>query len=68
MQLGVLRHAGLNEEDRLGGIHPGCQPIDDHVPDAFLDDRRGLVMSGERMPVGDEEEALVFVLKRRPSS
>jgi hypothetical protein len=47
--------------DRAGG-----QPVDHHLPDAFLHDFRRLVVRRQRMPVGDEKVALVFLLQPDP--
>ena len=65
-QLGVLGHARLDEQRRARRIDAGREPVDEHVPDAF-GDRFGLVeMRRERMPVGGEEQALVFFLQPDP--
>ena len=66
MQLGVLGHAGLYEQYRLRRIHAGGQPVDDHVPYVLLDDFRRVVVRGERVPVGDEVQALELVLQPDP--
>jgi hypothetical protein len=56
----------LNEQRGDAGIEAGCQPIDGHRPDIFLELRRVLEARGERMPVGDEEKAFVLVLQLDP--
>ena len=62
MQLRVRRYARLDEERGVRGIHTRSKPVDDHIPYVLLDARRLVVMRRQRMPVGDEEETLVFVL------
>src|SRR5512134_347236 len=66
MQLGVLGDARLDEERRLRRIDAGREPVDHHLPDVLLDHFRSVVMGGERVPVGDEEEARVLALKAHP--
>ena len=66
MQLGVLRHARLDEQRRLRRIDAGGQPVDHHVPYVLPDDLRIFVVRGQRMPVGDEKQALVLVLQLDP--
>ncbi len=66
VQLGVLRHPRLDEERGIPRADPRCQPVDDHLPDALGDDTGIFVVGGQRVPVGDEEEALVLVLQPHP--
>ena len=66
MQLGVFRHPRLNKEPRRAWIDADREPVDDHVPDALLDDRGPLVLGGQGVPVGHEKEALVFLLQGQP--
>ena len=57
MQLGMLGHARLDEQRGLGGINPGGEPVDHHFPGAGLDHGGIVVMGGQRVPVGHEEQA-----------
>ena len=66
MQFGVLRHLGLDEDGRLRWIDAGSQPIDDHVVRVGGDRARLVIGRGQRMPVGDEEQAGVLVLEFDP--
>jgi hypothetical protein len=66
MQLGVLGHLRLDEEDRLVGIDAGGEPVDHHVPAGVLHVLGVLVVRGERVPVGDEEQAQVLGLEPGP--
>ena len=66
MQFCVFRHLGLNEQRGLRRIDAGSQPVDSHVPGVVLDGRRIVVMRRQRMPVGDEKQALVLVLELDP--
>ena len=66
MQLGVLRHTRLDKQRRLRRIHARRQPVDHHVPHMLLDGGRIVVMGGQRMPVGNEVETLVFMLQTHP--
>ena len=66
MQLRVLRHVRLDEEDRLARIDACGEPVDHHVPAVLLEVRRALVVRGQRVPVGDEEKAGVFGLQADP--
>ena len=66
MQFGMLRHARLDEQRRLRRIDTRRQPVDHHVPHAFFDHLRRIVMRGQRMPVRHEKQALVFVLQLHP--
>jgi len=66
VQFGVLDHARLHEQRRLRRIDAGGEPVDRHVAHVFLDHLRAVVVRGQRVPVGDEEQALVFVLQTQP--
>ncbi len=66
MQFGMFRHARLDEQRGLRRVDAGGQPVDDHVPHVLLDDLRGVVVRGQRVPVGHEEQALVLVLHLHP--
>jgi hypothetical protein len=66
VQFRVLRHLRLDEQGGLAGVDPGRQPVDDHLPGRLLDALRIVVMGGQRVPVGDEEQAGVFVLEPDP--
>jgi len=66
MQLGMFRHTRLNEQCGARRIDPGSQPVHHHVPHALFDDFRGVVMCGQRVPVGHKEQAFVFVLHLNP--
>src|SRR5690606_38549934 len=59
-------HARLDEDGGGTGRYAGGEPVDDHVPNAVFDDLRVFVVRGERVPVGDEEEALELVLQLDP--
>ena len=50
----------------LLGVEPGGEPVDDHVVDGLLDDLALFVVRGQRVPVGDEVEAVVVVLQPHP--
>jgi hypothetical protein len=66
MQFGMLGHFGLDEQCGMCRIDPCGQPIDHHVPHRLLDDLRIVVMRGQRVPVGHEEQALELVLHLHP--
>ncbi len=66
VQLGVLRHPRLDEQGGELRIHAAGEPVDDHVPDVAGNDLPFLIGRRQRMPVGDEEIALVFVLQPQP--
>ena len=48
------------------GIEARGQPVDHDLADVVLDLRRVLVAGGQRVPVGDEEKAVVLVLQLDP--
>src|SRR5262249_49612600 len=56
----------LYEESRNTRIQSRGQPVDEHIVDVFRQLRGVVVAGGQHVPVGNEEEALVFVLKRHP--
>ena len=66
VQFGVFGYATLHEDRGGSGADPGGEPVDHHVERVLLDDARVLVVGGERVPVGDEEEGLVLVLQLHP--
>ena len=66
MEHGVLGHERLPEQHCLLGIEAGGEPVDDHVVDVVLERRGVLVVRGEGVQVGDDEEAVVFVLQAYP--
>ena len=51
---------------RLLGVEAGGEPVDHHVVDVLLDDLALFVVRGQRVPVGDEVEAVVVVLQPHP--
>ena len=65
-QLGVLGQAALDEDRRLFRVDAGGEPVDHHVVDIAFDDLAVFVMRGQRVPVGDEVEAVVFGLQPHP--
>ena len=64
--LRVFRDPGLYEERRDGGVEPGREPVDDHLPHHRVDVTRVLVAGRQGMQVGDEEVAVILVLQLRP--
>ena len=66
MQLRVLGHPGLYEQGGVPGVDAARQPVDHHVPDVLAHRTGFVVVGGERVPVGDEEIALVLVLEPHP--
>ena len=67
-QLGVLGQAALDEDGRVVGVEAGGEPVDHHVVDVLLDDLALFVVRRQRVPVGDEVEAVVVVPAGAPSS
>src|SRR5690348_18426785 len=59
-------NTGLNEQGRLGRIHASSQPVNHHIPNVLLDHFRRIVMSSERMPIGNEKQALELMLQFHP--
>jgi hypothetical protein len=66
VQFGVLDDLGLDEQGGPGRVHAGRQPVHDHLPGGVLDAQGVVVMGGQGMPVGHEEQAFVFVLEPDP--
>jgi hypothetical protein len=66
VQLSVLRNARLYKERRDRGVETGGEPVDNDRPRIALDRGRILVARRQRVVVGDEEVAVVLVLKLRP--
>src|SRR5438045_8310889 len=66
MQLSMLRHVRLNEHGAALGIEAGCKPIEHDLERVALDARGIGVVGSERVPVGNEEEALVGILQLDP--
>ncbi len=66
VQLGVLGHMRLDEQRGDARVQASGQPVDEHIPDVFLEPRGVIVAGREHVPVGDEEEALVLVLQLHP--
>ena len=66
MQLCVLGNLALDEDGGRSRTDPSRKPIDDGVEGELLDVLRFPVVGCQRMPIGDEEETLVFVLKPKP--
>ena len=66
VQLGMLRHQRLHEQGAPLRVDAGRNPIRDHVV-RVGDDAAGVaVVAGERVPVGDEVEAVVRLLQLGP--
>ena len=66
MQFSMFGHSGLNEQRGTCRINARSQPINDHVPYILFNDLRRIVMRGERMPIGNKEQALKFLLHFNP--
>ena len=66
VQLRVLGYLGLDEHGALVRVDADGQPVDQHVPDRAAHDVRRGIIGGQRMPVGGEEETVVFLLQREP--
>jgi hypothetical protein len=66
MQFGMLRHLGLDEQRRLIRVDPGRQPVDHHVPSTTVRYLRAVVLRGQGVPVGNEKQAGIFMLKLDP--
>ncbi len=66
VKLCMFGNSGLDKQGRCTGRNPGSEPVDHHVPDAVFNDLRIFVMSGQRVPVGDKKETLIFVLQLDP--
>jgi hypothetical protein len=65
-QLGMLGQSALQEDGAAVRIQPGCQPVGHHLIDVLAHDLAAFVVRGQRMPVGDEVEAVVVVLQPHP--
>src|SRR5580658_5193693 len=66
VQFGVLGHMRLHEQGGDTGIEAGGQPVDHHLADRLGNTRGVLVARGQRVPVRDEEIALVLILELYP--
>ena len=66
VQLGVLRHVRLDEQRAALGIEARRQVVEDDFQRVLLDAAGVGVVGGQRVPVGDEEEALVVILQAHP--
>jgi hypothetical protein len=66
VKLGVLGQPRLQEQHRARRVDPGGEPVDHHLPDVLADNLGRIVVSGERMPIGHEEEAVVLGLQPDP--
>jgi hypothetical protein len=63
MQLGVLGHLRLDEQRRPCGSTPAASQSMT-ISQVRIDDAlRVIVLGGQRVPVGDEEEAGILVLQ-----
>ena len=62
----MLLDVGLPEDRAFRRIEPDAQPLRHHGPGAFLDAVRGLIVRGQRMPVGDKEETAIVLLQSGP--
>src|SRR6059036_831944 len=59
----MLRDVGLNEERRALGVETRGQPVDEDLAGVLPYPGSVLVVRRERVPVGDEVEALVLGLE-----
>src|SRR3977135_465791 len=66
MQLSVLGHVRLYEQPRNTRIRPSSEPVDEYIVDLRRQLRGVVVASGEHVPIGNKEEALVLVLQSHP--
>src|SRR3954463_5141291 len=62
----MLRNMRLNKHRALLRIEPGCEIVEHHIDGVLLDARSVGVVASERVPIGDEEEALITFLKLYP--
>src|SRR5579872_1375398 len=62
----MLRHVGLDKHRAALGVEAGGQKIEQNVDRILLYARGVGVISGEGMPVGNEEIAFVLVLHTDP--
>ena len=66
MQLSVLGHFGLDKKRRRPGIDAYGQPVDHHFNDVILEQGRITIVGCQSMPISNEEEALILMLKLNP--
>jgi hypothetical protein len=66
VQLGVLGHVGLDEDGGALGVEAGGEEVEGDVADVLAKGRWIGVVGGEGVEVGDEEKAVVGVLKLNP--
>ena len=66
MQDRVIGVGGLDEDRRFIGIDPDREPIDEHLTDELPDAARVGIVRRKGMPIGDEEKAVVSILKGFP--
>ena len=66
IQFGVLRHQRLDEERALLRVEPGADPVGDVLVRVGGQLARVREVARQRMPVGDEVEAVVLLLQRNP--
>ena len=66
MQFGVFQDVRLNKQDGLFRIDTSRQPVDDHLEGRRSDAAWIVVLRGQRVPVGNEEEAGILVLQAHP--
>ncbi len=62
----MLGNERLDEERAPLRVEPGRYPVGCHVVRMRHDGRGVGIVAGERVPVGNEVEAVVLILKRRP--
>ena len=68
IELGMGLHVGLLEKDTLLGIEAGREEVQKKLPDIVPKGVGLLVVRGQRMPVGNEEKAVVPILELYPVS
>src|SRR5262249_18470484 len=66
VQFGGFGRERWDEHGRFIRVESSGEPRSDHRRGVFVDCRRGGVIAGERMPIGDEMVALVYVLQLDP--
>ena len=62
----MFEYVRLDENRRLRRVNARRQPVDHHIPTVSADALRFVVVRRQRMPVGDEEKARMFVLQPNP--
>ena len=62
----MFGNAALQKQGAFVRVQAGCQPIDHHFVDVFLDDFSALVMRGQGVPVGYKIKTLHFRLQAHP--